>query len=407
MTDRPAPQSQNLGDGLEHMATAVTHAGPEPRSQGGVLNPPLYRASTIIYDTVAEYMNRHAGLYDEVIYGLYGTQTTLALADALAALEGGGRCVLTSSGTSAISTALAAVVKAGDHLLVVDTVYGPTRKFCEEVLCAFGVEVEFFAPGDASALSGLLRPTTRAVYLESPGSQTFEILDLPAITQTCRAAGVLTLADNTWATPLYLRPLDLGVDVSIMSATKYVSGHSDAMIGSICTLDDGLYRRIKDTAGRWGQRASPDDCYLVHRGLRTLQVRLERHERNGFALAQWLRAQPEVRRILHPGLPEDPGHDLWRRDFRGASGLFGFYMEPLSGDQASAFFDHLEIFRLGSSWGGYESLLVPAWPAPVRRHPQDPGALVRVHAGLESVEDLVMDLERAFVRLRALRKSAA
>lgn len=388
-------------------ATGVTHSGPEPRAQGGVLNPPLYRASTIIYETVAAYMNRHQGLYDDVIYGLYGTQTTFALAEGIAELEGGGRCVLTSSGTSAISTALAALLKAGDHLLVVDTVYGPTRKFCEDVLAKFGVLVEFFEPGPTEALAARFRSETRAVYLESPGSQTFEILDVPAIADACRAAGVLTLIDNTWATPLNFQPLAIGVDVSLMSATKYVSGHSDAMVGSICTADEALFRRLKDAAGRWGQRASPDDCYLVHRGLRTLHVRLERHERNALALARWLQSQPEVRRVLHPALPDDPGHALWRRDYRGASGLFGFYVDPMSQVQASAFFDHLQLFQLGSSWGGYESLIVPAWPAPVRNKLQDMGTLVRVHAGLEALEDMTADLERAFDRLRTSRKNAA
>lgn len=368
----------------------------------GPLNAPVVRASTIIYDSVEAYMKRHDGFYDDVIYGLYGTETTYALAEAVTALEGGYSSVITSSGTAAIAIGFASFLRAGDHALVCDSVYRSTRKFCEHTLSRLGVEVTYFDPLAADQLDGLFRPNTRVVYLESPGSLTFEMSDVRRAAELARSRGAITLMDNTWATPILFRPLEHGVDVSIESATKYLSGHSDVMLGTLTAGTREVYERLKETAGSWGNCAGPDECYLVHRGLRTLDVRLERHQRNAEKLIHWLRGQREVRRILYPALDSDPGHALWKRDYRGASGLFGVVLSSNDEKTALSLFDGLKLFKLGSSWGGYESLMVPAWPPPVRtcRPAPSDGYLIRIHAGLEDPADLVEDLAGAFARLR-------
>jgi cystathionine beta-lyase len=386
--------------------TRLAHSSSPSAREAGLLNPPVHRASTILYDTVEDYIGRHNRLYDGVIYGLYGTETTLALAEAIAALERGHRTVITSSGTAAIALSLAAFVQAGDHLLVIDTAYRSTRRFCDEVLAGYGVEISYFPPEIGSGIADLFQPNTRMVFLEAPGSLTFEMADVGAIARAAREHGIVTALDNTWATPLLFRPIEHDVDISIAAATKYLSGHSDVMLGAMTAGSEAIYRRLKDTAARWGDTASADDCYLVHRGLRTLDVRLERHQRNALELAAWFERQPEVRRLLYPALSSDPGHALWARDFDGASGLFGVLLDPMSPDETSILFNGLELFRMGASWGGFESLMVPAWPPPVRSCSQpEEGALIRVHAGLEEPADLVCDLEVAFARLRARRES--
>ncbi|WP_395077038.1 cystathionine beta-lyase [Hyphococcus sp.] len=384
-------------------ATIATHGGPAPSEQSGMLNPPVYRASTVFYPTAEAYKRRHDGYYDDVIYGLYGTKTTFALADAIAQLENASDTLITSSGTAANALAAAAFLSTGDHLLAADCVYGTTRKFFETILKRFGVEVSYFNPTIGGEIQSEIRRNTRAVFLESPGSQLFEMIDIPVVVEAARAAGAVTLIDNTWATPLYYRPLDHGVDVSIQSGTKYISGHSDIMLGSISVRNRAHFELIKDMAGRWGNCASPDDCYLAHRGLRTLDVRMERHQQNASRLIEWLLQQAEVAKIRYPALEDDPGHFIWRRDYAGASGLFGVELARMTDQAASAFFDHLSLFGLGSSWGGYESLLVPAWPKPVRvaSAVDDQHDLIRVHAGLEDASDLIADLDRAFARMRA------
>jgi cysteine-S-conjugate beta-lyase len=389
-------------------ATRLVHASSPSAKAAGLLNPPVHRASTILYDRVEDYVARHSRLYDEVIYGLYGTETSFALATAVAELERGYKTVVTSSGTSAISLSLSAFLKAGDHLLVIDTAYRSTRRFCDEILGGYGVEISYFAPDVGGAIIELVRPNTKMVFLETPGSLTFEMADIRAITDVTRAHGIVTAIDNTWATPLLFRPIEHGVDVSISAATKYLSGHSDVMLGTMTASTEAIFKKLKDSAARWGNVASADDCYLVQRGLRTLDVRLERHQRTAFGLIEWLGRQPEVRRILYPALPGDPGHDIWKRDFSGASGLFGVVLDPMPPEQSSAFFNQLRLFKMGASWGGFESLIVPAWPAPVRScGVVEEGALLRVHAGLEGIDDLIEDLEAAFVRLRATRSEPA
>jgi cysteine-S-conjugate beta-lyase len=386
--------------------TRLVHSSSPSATAVGLLNPPVHRASTIVFDTVEDYIGRHSRLYEGVFYGLYGTETTFALASAIAELEHGHQAVITSSGTAAISLSLFAFLKAGDHLLVIDTVYRSTRRFCDEVLAGYGVEISYFAPDVGSGIEALIRPNTRLVFLETPGSLTFEMADIPAIAAVARARGIVTALDNTWATPLLFRPIDHGVDISIAAATKYLSGHSDVMLGAMTAANEAVYKRLKDTAARWGNSAGADDCYLVHRGLRTLDVRLERHHRTALELTAWFARQPEVRRLLYPALASDPGHEIWRRDFDGASGLFGVLLDPMTPEERSAFFNGLQLFRMGASWGGFESLMVPAWPPPVRScSDAEEGALIRVHAGLERCDDLIGDLEAAFTRLRAARSN--
>ncbi len=390
----------------EHSATTqLVHSGSPSAKTAGLLNPPVHRASTIVYDTVEAYIDRHNRIYDEVIYGLYGTETTFALEAAIAKLERGYRTVVTSSGTAAISLSLSAFLQSGDHLLVIDTAYRSTRRFCDDVLRSVGVEVSYFPPDVGSGIEAHLRPNTRAMLLETPGSLTFEMADIGAITAVARAREIVTILDNTWATPLYFRPIEHGVDVSIAAATKYLSGHSDVMLGSMTAASPEIFRKLKDTARHWGNCVGPDECYFVHRGLRTLDVRLDRHQRNATSLTAWFQRQPEVRRVLYPALTTDPGHAIWRRDFAGASGLFGVLLDPMMTKENAAFFNQLQLFKLGASWGGFESLMVPAWPPPVRScAPLDEGSLIRVHAGLESIDDLIADLEMAFARLRVVAR---
>lgn len=380
-------------------ATLVTILGRDPEQQHGIVNPPTWRASTVLSPDVELFLNRRYG--EPGSYGRYGTPTTAALQDAIARLEGGYRAIAVGSGKTAIAAVLLALLRAGDHLLVVDCVYGPTRRLAEGFLRKFGIETTFFPPAAGSGIAAYLRPETRVVFLEAPGSLTFEMQDVPAICEVAHAAGAVVVMDNTWASPLYCKPFALGVDVSIQAATKYIGGHSDLMMGVITTTR-ALFERIRHGVFEVATAAGPDECTLALRGLRTLAVRLERHMQSGLLLADWLRRRPEVRRVMHPALPDDPGHGLWRRDFTGASGLFGFVLEPCSKAQLSAFLDHLELFGMGASWGGYESLLIPTDPRPLRSAVPwtEPGQPMRIHVGLEDPEDLIRDLEAGFRRFR-------
>lgn len=407
MNDVPARANSDSELSGPSAVTRLVHSASPSARAAGLLNPPVHRASTIIYDTVEAYVDRHTRIYDEVIYGLYGTETTFALEAAIAALERGHQTVVTSSGTAAISLSLSAFLRAGDHLLVIDTAYRSTRRFCDDLLVGLGIEVSYFDADVGRDIESHLRPNTRVVFLETPGSLTFEMADISAITAVTRARGIVTILDNTWATPLFFRPIEHGVDVSIAAATKYLSGHSDVMLGAMTAATSEIYKKLKDAARYWGNCVGPDECYLVHRGLRTLDVRLERHQRSAFELIGWFQAQPEVRRVLYPALPSDPGHEIWKRDFDGASGLFGVLLDPISPSESSTFFNGLQLFKMGASWGGFESLMVPAWPAPVRScSAVEEGTLVRVHAGLEGTADLIDDLEAAFARLRSTRTTS-
>jgi cysteine-S-conjugate beta-lyase len=384
--------------------TRLVHAGRDPEQHHGIVNFPLYRASTILYPTMADYERRHERRYTAFGYGIHGTPTTMALGDALAELSGGARTLLLSSGLSAVTQTLAAFLRRDDHLLVADTVYGPTRVFCTEVLARYGVDVSFYDPLVGAGIAGLMRPGTRMVYLESPGSQTFEVQDVPAVAAAARAHGALVVLDNTWATPLHFRAFEHGVDVEIQALTKFVGGHSDLLLGAVTTRTEDLYRIARDGASTFGDCPAPDVCYEALRGLRTLAVRLRHHEASALRVAEWLARRPEVARVLHPALPEDPGHAIWKRDFRGSSSLFGVLLRAGSERAVSAMVDGLRLFKIGASFGGFESLIVPMRPERTARPWREPGFLLRLHVGLETVEDLIADLEGGFVRLEtALR----
>ncbi|HEY2532146.1 MAG TPA: cystathionine beta-lyase [Xanthobacteraceae bacterium] len=385
-----------------HSQTRVVTAGRDPAAQHGFVNPPVYHASTVLYPCAEDYV-AHRARYQ---YGRRGTPTTEALEAALQELEG-PQCAgvaLLPSGLAAISTAFLAVVRAGDHILVTDSAYGPTRNFCEQILTRLGVATTYCDPLSGAGIGALFRPNTRAVYLESPGSLSFEMQDVPAIAAVAHAKGALVLMDNTWATPLYFRPLNHGVDLAIQAGTKYIGGHSDVMLGTISATSATL-TALKDTVRLSGQCEGPDDVYLGLRGLRTLAVRLERHFASGLAIGRWLEQRPEVLRLLHPAMASHPGHAIWKRDFTGACGLFSIVLKPVPQKAVYAFLDTLELFGIGASWGGYESLAIPFDCAPIRTATrwQPGGPTLRFHIGLEAVEDLIADLERGFAALAAAR----
>lgn len=385
--------------------TALLHYGRSPEKYAGVVNPPIYRGSTILFPTVAAMHEAERNWHAEPYYGRHGTPPTFAFEQAIADLEGGYRAVAVSSGVAAITSALSAFLAQGDHLLMVDSVYGPTRKFCDHLLRRFGVETTYYAPHIGAGIADLIRSNTRVVYLESPGSLTFEMQDIAAIAHAAKAKGAVVILDNTWATPLYFKPFAHGVDVSIHAATKYIVGHSDALLGVIIANKD-TFMAVKQSAALYGHHAAPDDIYLAQRGLRTMAVRLERHSANALALCDWLLTQPEVSRILNPAHPSDPGHALWRRDFAGACGLFGFVLRPaITPQQVTAFVEALALFGLGFSWGGYESLVLPVDLRGTRSATRwHDGPVVRLHAGLEHIDDLRDDLAHGFTALRACER---
>ncbi len=377
-----------------HLATELGHVGRDPHKYDGVVNPPVYHASTILSETLDEYLTKNE-------YGRRGTTTTRAAEAAAALLEGGTAAVNVPSGLAAIAGALTPFVRSGDHILVADNVYQPTRRFCNEILERYGVETEYFDPMLGADAKSLIRDNTRLLYFESPGSQTFEVCDVPALCTTAHDNGILAIMDNTWSAGFYFKPFEHGVDVVVQAATKYFSGHADAMLGFVITNDEELGRKVKHTANRYGTCAGPDVCYNGLRGSRTLDVRLPRHYENGMKLAEWLQGRSEVETILHPAFESCPGHEFWKRDFTGASGLFGFVLKPVGKDALAAMIDGMQLFGLGDSWGGYESLLVPSWPAKNRTVTEWPyeGPTLRVHAGLENADDLIEDLGVGLDRL--------
>jgi cysteine-S-conjugate beta-lyase len=381
-------------------ATRVVTGGRDPASYHGFVNPPVYHASTVLYRSAADYV-AHRSRYQ---YGRRGTPTTEALELALQELEG-PQCAgvaLLPSGLAAISAALLSAVRAGDHVLITDSAYGPTRTFCDQILTRFGVTTSYYDPLAGAGIAALMRENTRVVYLESPGSLSFEMQDVAAITGAAHARGALVLMDNTWASPIYFRPLDHGVDLAIQAGTKYIGGHSDVMLGTV-SANARTVKDLKTMVALNGWCVGPDDVYLGMRGLRTLAVRLDRHYESGLAVARWLEGRPEIMRLLHPAMPSHPGHALWQRDFTGASGLFSVVLKPVPEKAVYAFLDRLELFGIGPSWGGYESLATPFNCAPARTATRwEPGGpTVRFHIGLEAVEDLIADLERGFAALAA------
>lgn len=379
--------------------TLLTHAGRDPHANHGIVNPPVYHASTVLFPTLDAYLEMGKA---RVRYGRRGTPTTFALEDAVAELEGGAGAIATPSGLAAITTVLLACLKAGDHLLMTDSAYQPTRHFCDTTLKRFGVETEYYDPLIGAGIAGLIRPETAVVYVESPGSQTFEVQDLPAIAEAARRAGATVIADNTWGAGYYYRPLALGADISLQAGTKYIVGHSDVNIGVTVWRDEAVLGRVRTDVQSLGVCAGPDDVYLALRGLRTMGVRLQRHQENGLRVARWLAARPEVRRVMHPALGDDPGHALWRRDFTGACSLFGFVLASDDRGALAALLDGMKYHGMGASWGGFESLLIPTWPSKSRSATtwQEPGQTMRIHVGLEDPDDLIADLEAGLERLR-------
>jgi cystathionine beta-lyase len=380
--------------------TKVLHAGRAPEDQHGFVNTPVYRGSTVLYPTLEKLKTRT----QPYSYGRRATPTTRALENAITELEGGSAAILTSSGLAAVSTALLAFVKSGDHILVTDSVYQPTRSFCDAMLSRLGVETTYYDPLAGKNINDLIRPNTRLIFVESPGSQTFEMQDIPAIAAVARDKNLWLLADNTWASPLLCKPLSLGADVSIQAATKYIVGHADAMLGVVIanTRAAGYIDNAKEALGTC---PGSEETYLGLRGLRTLDVRLQRHMTSALEMARWLEVRAEVARVIHPGLPSHPGHAIWKRDFSGASGLFAAVLKPVSDAGLAAFLDHLKLFGMGYSWGGFESLVIPFDPTSYRTATKwtDAGPALRFHIGLDDVGDLKADLAAGFERMNRVR----
>ncbi len=389
-------RSDDSKSGQRHAATEVVHGGRDPQTQHGFVNPPVYRGSTVLFPTVEELFARR----QPYTYGRRSTPTVKALEEAIAALEGGKTTTLTASGYQAVTTAILAFVEAGDHILMVDTVYQPTRAFCDYMLKKIGVETEYYDPVIGGDIARLVKSNTRLIFVESPGSQTLEMQDIPAIAKVAREKKLWLVMDNTWASPLYFKPFAYGVDVSIQAATKYIVGHADAMLGAI-TANERAAKLIDQAKETLGTCPGSEETYLGLRGLRTLDVRLERHQKSALDIAMWLATRPEVDRVMYPALPGDPGHALWRRDFLGASGLFSVVLKTADMKAVAAMLDGLKLFGMGYSWGGYESLVIPFNPRSYRTATpwQDKGQALRFHIGLDDVRDLKADLEAGFKRL--------
>jgi len=370
--------------------TRLAHSGHDPHAYFGFVNPPVVHASTVLFPDAATM----AGRAQKYTYGTRGTPTTDALCAAIDALEGSAGTILVPSGLAAVTIPLLAFLSAGDHVLIVDSVYAPTRNFANTMLKRLGVEVEYYDPLAGSGIAALMKPNTKVVFTESPGSNTFEMQDIPAIAAAAHAGGAVVMMDNTWATPLYFKALDFGVDVSIHAATKYPAGHSDVLLGTV-SANAACWTRLHETFLTMGCCAAADDVYQVLRGLRTMGVRLEHHRRSALEIAQWLEAKPGVAKVLHPALESHPGHALWRRDFNGSSGIFSIVLDGGGQKEAHAFLDALQIFGLGYSWGGYESLAVPVFlgDRTIAKGPYE-GPVIRLQIGLEDVADLKADIER-------------
>ena len=385
--------------------TKLVTSGRDPENNHGVVNPPVYHASTILHPTLdALESSRERRVSGErgVYYGRRGTPTTFSLEDMVCAIEGGHRCQVYPSGLAAIAASLLAFLKAGDHILMSDAVYAPARRFCNELASRYDVSTTFYDPAIGAGITELIQDNTRVVYVEAPGTATFVMQDIPAIADAAHAKGCIVMMDNTWASPLYCKPFDLGADVSIQAGTKYIVGHSDVMIGTASATKEA-WPAIEAMAGLLGHAAGPDDVYLAQRGMRTLSVRLKQHWENGLKVAEWLRELDMVEVVMHPALPNDPGHTLWKRDFQGASGLFGTTLRPCPRKAIAALVDDLELFGMGASWGGYESLILPQDPNAFRSVTPWPyeGQCLRFHIGLEDSDDLIADLSAGFKRLKA------
>ncbi len=379
--------------------TLLTHSGRHPFDHFGTVNTPVYRASTLLQETVADYKRTKGPR--EPRYGRRGTPTTFTLEDMISDVEGADGCILASSGLNAVSLAVLSQVKAGDHVLMADCVYGPARNLANHVLTRMNVTTTFFASDIGAGIADLFQPNTRVVYLETPGSQTFDMQDIPAIARVAKAKGAVVMTDNTWGTPLYFKPFEHGCDISIHAATKYIVGHSDAMLGAVSYTAE-MEESLRNMAGWLGVYASPDDIYLGSRGMRTLAVRLAQHQKSALEMAEFLLSRREVDRVLYPPHPSSAGHDIWKRDFTGGSGLMGVVLKPVSDAAVASMLDGLELYGMGASWGGFESLILPANPSSNRTAAPwtEPGQLLRIHVGLEHIDDLTADLGAGLDRLQ-------
>ena len=382
------------------LSTRVGHLGRSPRKWLGAVNTPVFRASTILFPDVEALKQADAGKYPGLSYGLHGVPTVTDFQAAMAELAGAHAALAVPSGLTATTLPLLALLKPGDHVLVTDAVYGPTRRFCDLHLTRLGIEVQYYDPLVGGRIADLMKPNTRLVFLESPGSLTFEVQDVPAICAVARARGVWTVIDDSWGTPLYARSFEHGVDVSVHAATKYIGGHSDVLLGAIIA-NEAAYGPLFRLWTDMGITASTDDCFLGLRGMRTLAARLERQQASALRIAQWLAAQPQVKEVLYPALPGARGHDLWKRDFDGASSLFGVVLQPVAQDRIEAMLDGFELFSLGFSWGGFESLILPIFPEQKRTATtwMPGGPCLRLAIGLEDADDLIDDLADGLSRL--------
>ena len=383
-------------------ATEFAHAGRAGSRSPGYVNPAVHRGSTTLYPSCAVYAEQSADVLGRgPLYGIYGSATHHALEDMVATIEGGTRCQIVSSGLAAITTPLLGWLSAGDHALVTDSVYGPTRRFCEGMLARLGVTVTFYDPWiDEAGLAALMQPNTKVVYAESPGSHSFEVQDVPALARAAHAGGAKLFIDNTWGVTNF-KPFAHGVDVSIQALTKYIGGNSDIMLGAITVATDTDWAILRQAADELGQFASPDDCYLALRGARTLGVRLDHQMKSGLTVAAWLAERPEIAHVLHPALPGAPGHEIWKRDFTGACSLFSVvFRDDITPDSVVAMIDNLKLFGIGSSWGGYESLMIPSTGHVKRSRGWFAAPTARLHIGLEDPADLIADLAQGFERIR-------
>lgn len=384
---------------MTHNKTIYTNAGKLNQEQVAgfeMINPPIYNGSTVLFEDYNALHSDHLGEYKGISYGTEGTPTQLMFESAMCEVEGGYRTKAFPSGINAIITVLLAYTKSGDHILVCDNIYGPTREYCLKILPKFGIKTDFIPANIGEEIAEFIKPNTKLIFMESPGSNTFEIQDIPAITKIAREKDIVTVLDNTWSTPLYLKPFDLGVDVSIHSITKYISGHSDLLMGTVTTNKNqaGPFFRYCEIAELC---ASQNDCYASLRGLRTLPVRLKHHETTALELAKWIETIDIVDQVMHPALPSHPQHHIWKRDFKGSTGLFGFTLkQELPTNQIAKFVDNLSLFGIGYSWGGFKSLVTVGHYSRNHNSPFQNRNIFRLYIGMDDVIDLKMDLENAF-----------
>jgi cystathionine beta-lyase len=393
-----------------HEATRIVHAGRDPKEQGWMVNPPIYQSSTIVFPTLKDLIYAERGYSNndlvepyELKYGRYGTQTNFALEKAIAEIDGGYNSFVTASGAAAINTALVAFLKQGDHMLLVDNVYSPTRSFADKFLKKLGIETTYYDPKIGEDIKKLIKKNTKVVFLESPGSLSFEIQDVPAICKVAKKMGVVTIVDNSWASGIYFKPLEHGADVVVTALTKYINGHSDTMMGAI-TVQEKHFRVMYEAFRYMAVTAAPFSSYMVQRGMRTTKIRMDHCFKSALELAQWLEARPEVEKVLYPALESDENHKLWKRDFTGAAGLFTIILDrKYSNESLARMVDKLHYYAMGYSWGGYESLILPIDPTGVRsitKWPHSNKTCLRINVGLEDIRDLKDDLEAGFKRLR-------